>query len=308
MNRQATSLSSDLAVAALAAARDVGSIKTGKSKSSRLDVYFFLSLDLVGSTRLKVSEEGKDGRWAAHYQFFYESCQTLVGSVIPGAKLWKFLGDEVLFYVRIQKPMDIRNAVKSAYASLIQIAGLIQSRTGDAASAKGTAWLAPIRSYDSLTKADAVFFDDLAEKLRAEDREISGAVRGQRDFLGPNIDAGFRLAQYTRREQLLLAPGLAYYLLDSGLDSSRLSVLDAVQLKGVAAGMPLPIVWYSEKDFEFAKDWFHYDERYGDELVRKLCNGEAESGDYLRVVQSRIANSGYFFSTIDLNRVIKSRR
>jgi hypothetical protein len=69
------------------------------------------------------------------------------------------------------------------------------------------------------------------------------------DFIGPSIDAGFRLTKFSTPKKFVLAADLALMLLDAihrtevAWDQFHLFYDGAEQLKGVLDGEPYPIVW-----------------------------------------------------------------
>lgn len=129
---------------------------------------------------------------------------------------------------------------------------------------KGTCWLAgfPITNseivfYKTIEEDDNEFADDarlrqlhLREKWHISD-EGGGALI--RDFIGPNIDTGFRLSTQATPRRLVISIEVAYLLATAHLPSGaptekRLSWFKMryegrKALKGVLGGKPYPVFW-----------------------------------------------------------------
>ncbi|MCL2193087.1 MAG: hypothetical protein FWB78_06805 [Treponema sp.] len=81
-------------------------------------------------------------------------------------------------------------------------------------------------------------------------RNIELRLRGQKsqyvkDFLGPSIDLGFRLAKFASEDKLVISPSLAYLIAsEPGDDKSHVPLCfgGMVELKGIKDQQPL--IWY----------------------------------------------------------------
>jgi 8-oxo-dGTP pyrophosphatase MutT (NUDIX family) len=104
-------------------------------------------------------------------------------------------------------------------------------------------------------------------------RALDDAGRGQRDFLGPDIDTGFRIAKYALRQRMVVSADLAYLLYrdraDYGGIEASLKIVSFEQLKGVWGNRHYPIFWY-ELDWDSIARTFAYDEHYQHDVVRRL--------------------------------------
>jgi hypothetical protein len=104
---------------------------------------------------------------------------------------------------------------------------------------KGTAWLA----------------DFAGPNIELEIPELSGgeSVRAI-DFIGPDLDLGFRVTKFARPACLTLSLDVADLVLTAGnADQVALHLIGAEELKGVMFGRPYPILWMLEagEDFHF---------------------------------------------------------
>jgi hypothetical protein len=122
------------------------------------------------------------------------------------------------------------------------------------------------------------------------------------DFLGPNIDAGFRLAAFARKKQLVVSPGLAAYLIDKNCDKDRFRIAGFERLKGIAKDALYPGLWYRES-WETLSGDFTYQERHSDPLVRVMSKEQDEDLGVLDEVRKYIGRP-YFFDPDVLDEVM----
>ena len=75
-------------------------------------VYIFFSADLIGSTRKKQEAQGGlcISSWVSNVVEFYASFEEAFAT--EDIKLWKYNGDEILFYARIRSWDEALNHVK----------------------------------------------------------------------------------------------------------------------------------------------------------------------------------------------------
>jgi hypothetical protein len=206
----------------------------------------FASADIIGSTAFKSGQAKQGEPWAHVFRGFFDEFPKVLAAefdrldelLIPGAKpsacmeVWKFAGDEILFVaelVRHEEAVYHVLALKSAlnaYSDKLAHKGL---------GLKGTVWGAgfPVMNVQVTT---------------------SSAPDGMsaRDFLGPSIDLGFRLATLADRRRIPISADIAAFLLAArrGPVVKALHILvDPPQaLKGIDAAGGYPILWVDRRD------------------------------------------------------------
>lgn len=274
------------------------------TRAPRFDVYLFWSFDLVGSTALKAKSFGTF-HWVDVIRDFYHQCDALLQRLgVDDAQAWKYIGDEVLFYRRIARPAQIEDTVRAIFRVLGAYTAELSTSTKYAEAArhvsiKAFAWLIPVMSYTNISSETS---PEIAS-LGGDDQIIE--VNGRIDFLGPNIDAGFRLAQFTRKKQLVLSGALASYLVESHASENNLRIADFAALKGVAGGALYPGIWYRENWETVASD-FTYEERHSDPLVKRMCENGQIPLNTLAEVRSRFEGLPYFFDLALLHKIIEA--
>lgn len=202
----------------------------------------FLSADVVGSTAFKAHTIGEGGQalWLEAFEtLFRELPLIFIGKLaeyffdeddLPQSGVWKVMGDEVVFAAL---PHNLSHAQRVAAAFCDAVA------TYDQRIAER--W--PLRIRGCCWGAE------MGERNRAiEIPEMLGGSedRPYLDFLGPDIDIGFRLSGHSRPGELILSPNLAeaFALLEEqrGL---RYHFVGEAPLKGVCGGQPFPLVLVS---------------------------------------------------------------
>ena len=197
---------------------------------SRVDVYLFFSFDLVGSSHLKAQKFDRF-HWVELFQYFHNECRRQIASRgIAGAVVWKYLGDEVLFYQRIGSAIEVERTIRAMDRSLGSLAQDIGESAKYAAAVKyisirAIAWIAPVLSYaENVSPKMAALVADLErEDLLPEDQLYHDRENNILDFLGPNVDTGFQIAVSARPEHITISAALADFL--RGTDRP---VLDAI--------------------------------------------------------------------------------
>lgn len=218
------------------------------------------------------------------YQIMRDTVESLIinGPAVPNATVWKYGGDEVLFFVRVQSTAELRRVLIGAWQALDEVRKKIETLTQEkkvVLSVKGTAWVAKVKHVMS----GALDFDspnpvghDKYESIRFDVPALTGQST---DFLGPDIDTGFRVAKAADKRIMVVSAELAY-LLSSGEDNQVIAkhfrIVGYESLKGVWNERHYPVVWY-HGDWDQYLAEVRYDDHLLNPLVRKLCDEKAES-------------------------------
>jgi hypothetical protein len=215
-----------------------------------METRLFMSVDMQGSTAFKTSiappaasNEGtvpssaQDSDepiapppWIAVFETFYRDFVDYCGQQVKGLPplsaetrptLVKTIGDELLLSSPVLSAKDaqhllasLRNAIK-LFTSL-KLRGL-------PLRLKGTAWLANFPTANAIV--------DLGD--------------GRKDFIGPAMDAGFRLTAFATPAKIPVSVDLAMLLLARDHFPVIPLFFDGSQpLRSVLNGTPYPIIWY----------------------------------------------------------------
>jgi len=201
----------------------------------------FASVDLEGSTAFKQNPSNRGGRvWlGVLLKFVDQFDQTFwahVGKAARDAKrkmpprpqLWKILGDELVFTAEITHSADAATYVDALATALTEwnadvLAGLkaIPPRNDRPLRVKGAAWLADFPVTNAVLPVDGT----------------------HQDFVGPAMDAGFRLAKLASPRRLALSVDLVWLLLRQNERRSIQFAGRTRELKGLAADSGYPQLW-----------------------------------------------------------------
>ncbi len=207
-------------------------------------VRLFLSVDMAGSTQFK-ARFTDGGSWLETFRGFFTNFPLMLAGQVgfafleegetPSVEVWKVMGDEVIF---VATP-DSAEEIVTLLLALLRTMNDYESRFLEdlPLRLKGTAWLAEFGGRN----------------IELEIPELSGGD-GVRviDFIGPDLDLGFRVGKFARPACLALSFDVADLLLSARNSAdAALYLIGAEELKGVMFGRPYPIIWMLEAGSEF---------------------------------------------------------
>ncbi len=173
-----------------------------------MKAYLFLSVDIIGSTKIKYETES----WMSLFKSFYESFPKHLDAYIdkqnkhfkkiqnknrkpldlPHPTVWKLIGDEILFY------LELADYYEQVLFTVIALRAAIMDHNSQNHSykIKGTIWFANIDGKHGNLKLTS----------RIQDLSLN-------DFLGSVFDIGFRLCSYSNSEKLIVSVETAILLI-----------------------------------------------------------------------------------------------
>jgi hypothetical protein len=237
----------------------------------------FLSADIVGSTALKQSRLGafseagakSQSSWFSVIQGFYIEARRLfleewnalrdahqdhAALFGESPKIWKTIGDEILFVKVLTDHRQLSIALKCWMAAVRRMRKFLKERD-DRLDVKCAAWTAgfPLRNKEVVinnTAPDRVVVEDYyLENGRILNAYYNGEAQDvEIDFIGPSIDIGFRLA-FSNSRRFVIGVDIAYILSltsttpDKPIDNIKIYFHGSYPLKGVFGGVDYPIFW-----------------------------------------------------------------
>jgi class 3 adenylate cyclase len=200
----------------------------------------FLSVDIVGSTSFKQRDKDSQSQaWLNLFVSFFSEFPTLLcsevadcGMPLDSPRLWKSLGDELIFTVELKHRTQAAVYLKAFAATLRKAAQNWHTDVKDPARKelhlKGTAWLAgfPVGNVEIPL-----------------DTHVDAKHSDGRDYIGPLIDTGFRLKEFATSRKLVISADLTYLILSVGISGMALFFDGEHTLKGVLRSKPYPIIW-----------------------------------------------------------------
>ncbi len=161
---------------------------TRRNKNKNDNMFIFLSFDICNSTEMK--DYVKNWKevivefYRTEFEFKYMS-------------LWKFVGDEIVFYIPYHGIYDFVSLIQFAYRKIGTLQEALNKKIKTKSdpftiNIKGTMWIA----YISET--------DIKKTVRMQDFD---------EFIGKQIDEGFRMSNFSSGGKLLLDPKIVFILL-----------------------------------------------------------------------------------------------
>lgn len=161
---------------------------TKKNSNKNDKVFIFLSFDICNSTEMKSSVENWKEIIIEFYRTEFE---------FKYMNLWKFVGDEIVFYIPYSGIDNFVSLIQFAYKKI----GTLQEELNKKVKTKtipfninikGTMWIAYVSETDI--------------KKNVQIQELD-------EFIGKQIDEGFRMSNFSSGGKLLLDPKIVFILL-----------------------------------------------------------------------------------------------
>lgn len=247
-------------------------------------VFLFFSFDLVNSTVFKTEHPSL---WSSVFTCFYN--EVLINLGVEGyktpdndseciRKLWKLIGDEVLIYVNVTQTRQLYAQVSGVGKVLDGLLDIIADRVIEQSKEpesgicthcqdikkvilstlgiKVTAWLAECGKDTNHHATNIVYYPN-----------TTTSRHDRIDFLGKDIDEGFRIAEYAVKNKIILSPLLAWLIWKEAEEDadnkkiieSNFKITTFANMKGVWRGRKVPIIMYHQ-NFENFDEVLEYDE------------------------------------------------
>lgn len=269
-------------------------------------IYIFFSFDLVGSTKFKTEENTKE-IWSHVIFRFYEMIFTELKDKIPQVVVWKYLGDEVLLYVSIQD-FESDSVIYSIPDIVFNVQGKVAKDIQEIVNTKrldikSTIWIAGVQSVKSkgFNKNDIPKPEECYKNLRML---LNSGERLLTDFLGPDMDIGFRVSKFAYHHKVTVSADFAYLLFRmkkpknmKNIDG-KMKIVSFEILKGVWDNKHYPIIWYYP-DWKCAEKDFLYADHKENEIVDRILMERIYAINELERVYEELEKTEYIESFIE---------
>ena len=254
-------------------------------------LYVFFSFDLVDSTLYKNNQKEI---WPTVFSHFYTLVRKGMKQKFRGINVWKYIGDEVLFFKELNSKEDLFDVIpgsQEVLTSTLKHLNDVYKENLKPLSLKGTIWCAPVTEARGVElripqdeKPRNFSIDNVYEDFDTPYEKSTS----RKDFIGPDIDIGFRISKYAEKEKVVASADLAYMVLKSkppvGIDKNRLTenlkIVSYEDLKGIWNDRYYPIIWYY-KDWKNIKESFAYDDRFKSEIIDNVYLNQFDDIKYL---------------------------
>jgi hypothetical protein len=217
----------------------------------------FMSVDMENSTRLKQNYPRHHSHdWLGKVVHFLEEFPTIIQAsrdelaseknlTLEQLRLWKFQGDEIIFAINIVSPTVADLEIQALGEAIRKWnESIVPEKESKRLFLKGTAWLA------GFPVANVVI-----------------PVNKMEDYVGPSMDAGFRLSKFSSARRLVLSVDLAWWLLENK-SNQEIRFDGRHTIKGLAEGIGYPILWVETKESKY--------QAIEDELLGRTQQGDFE--------------------------------
>ncbi len=302
-------------------------VDNDREERSKAELNLFFSFDIVNSTKYKTLT----GNWPIILKELLNYILKLVNRIqeLNTCFLWRVIGDEIVFILPINNKNEITKAVDAIFEitqyitislknsnfydiiedQSIQCNDIFNLKTQDILSIKSTAWIAAINKKIE-SPYDNTYCDYISN---TNDNPI-------RDFVGKDIDAGFRVKGYTQSKRLAVSFELAYLLMKYK-KTNNLYLIDYTKLKGVWNDELYPVIWYydgnivtqcqkellGKSEENGFRDSFYYNDIENNIFVKNYFNRQGNEKNKYCTLTPKMYESEYALKKIASDRNIEQK-
>lgn len=284
------------------------------------DVVLFFSFDIVNSTAYKnVNYYG----WAQVLNLLFKFLREDVRNQIKGAEMWRVLGDEAIFIVKIRDDDELREYVNKIFTIMVSTIRKLKNgeffrldnnfnlmKLQNILSIKTAAWIAAVNNVGDISDKEIRLedVDNIFERYHSQEGyEIF-------EFLGNDIDTGFRIATQTQDGRMVLSYELAYLVSQKTETLSYLNIITYKKLKGVWKEKLYPIIWYHnpkaylelyQREVPF-QDSFTFDACAESSLIKEYYDNREQriTGNEIKEIRDERMYSDPYYA---LNKIMQDR-
>lgn len=272
------------------------SINEASESMQNSELLLFFSFDIVNSTQYK----SVTTKWPIILKNLLDAIKNQISSstLFSNCSLWRVIGDELIFIVPVYGEEELLEIVNGIFRIEQFISSDLKSgiffdkinsqiidrdeieilKAQNLLSVKVTAWIASVRKNDSSNP-----YDNISTIYSPSTLNGTSIV----EYLGKDIDTGFRLKEYSYRNQMAVSIELAYLLSKHESILSCLHIMEYVSLKGVWNNDLYPIVWfYKETDSELPDqisfdNSFRYNDINQNEIIKAYFHRKNNTDSFL---------------------------
>lgn len=248
------------------------------------DVILFFSFDIVNSSVYKtINSYGWYGILIKIFDKLRDDVNEEMGSPYCNVDVWRVMGDEIIFIMPVDDVKTISSIMYKIFKILIKNIKYIKSgklfdelaedknnvtlmKQQNVISLQGAAWIAVVTKDIEHGEFDCKDSENIFKCYECN------PGRSVYEFVGADIDTGFRLKKMTQERRLVISFELAYLLSRNSEQIQNINVISYKKLKGIWNEKLYPIIWYHNDEIYdniSFKESFYFDERNNNELI---CN------------------------------------
>lgn len=239
------------------------------------EVFFFFSYDLSNSTLLK--DKFPEG-WLRVNKTFYATAKNELYEAFKDdtdqPKIWRTRGDEIIFCKEVYEIKNLFEYTERAFNVLKKIKSNLEKYEKEykpILSVKACCWIANV--YEDVEKT--------SKENENIPRNIIMKEPSSFDFLGPDIDLGFRISKHVTQGNMVICAKLAQTLISKSSSeesnqknlNGNLRLVSFETLTGVWGSRQYPIIWYCD-NWDAIKTNFRYDEEFSSPIIKKIIDNK----------------------------------
>ena len=221
-----------------------------KKKKAKKNVVLFFSFDIVNSTLYKtINYYG----WAQVLNLLFKRLREEVRNNLEGSEMWRVLGDEAIFIIKIRDEEHLQVCVRKIFGIMISTIYALKKgeffnhnnnlmKLQNILSLKVATWIAAVNNIGDVDDKD-ILQEDIDNIFECYTSQEGNKIF---EFLGNDIDTGFRIATQTQEGRMVLSYELAYLICQRTGCLSNLHIVTYKKLKGVWKNKLYPIIWYHD--------------------------------------------------------------
>ncbi|WP_283696695.1 hypothetical protein [Clostridium perfringens] len=263
---------------------DVDMLEQTDTQDNTPKVFIFTSIDLVNSTSYKQ----QDKNWPKVFSEFFGIVETEFKKNNKDLFIWKYVGDEVLFYQEIKTFESLFKAPSETFRLMEICQDILYDKKPNCKNLlylKASMWIAAMKKSD----------DEINLDIHNVIPELNESIK---DFIGVDVDEGFRISKYSSQNKLVIDAKLAYILYENKSKinlhcdynvEDRLKIVGYRKLKGIWNNRLYPIIWY-HKSWANIDSMFLYDESEISDISKtlKLSNFKTEPISKLKKILKEV--------------------
>lgn len=259
------------------------------------NLVLFFSFDISNSARYK---EMNPTYWPIVITQLFKRIQDKVEAKFGSAsELWRILGDEIVFVKKILNLEDLWESVKKIWQIETKIVNELKDGSffkvlkdpnmekimhlNNIISLKSAAWVALVSDQTNENEYTSYPFGNIEISFNSKNANYRIL-----EFLGNDVDAGFRLSKAVISGNLVISFELASLLFEYIKIMSQknkkemlkiiqpMHIITYREFKGIWDNNLYPVIWYYNGSASELKEEFHYDEYAKNDLIREYIENQ----------------------------------
>lgn len=230
--------------------------RTSLKKSKVKGIMLFVSFDIINSTIYKTQDKNF---WPEQIANIFELIRATFYIAFSNAIIWRILGDEIIYIVPLENSSNLTQSLDKVYGTLEDVISDIPKKDNtNLLSLKAAAWIAYVADKKDPIAKKYPQFCNICVNYYMNSKSTGRVI----EFLGNDVDLGFRIKAQAFKGALLISFDLARLLIiinESTADqankvsdidrdiTNKIFIIGFEKLKGIWNNRPYPIICYSSK-------------------------------------------------------------